>query len=69
MKNFVKIINSIQVNTTVCTLQYTSKGSYQHHAMQLHRAIIMQIVTHTTGIMLHSTGIISSLKEKTTSLG
>ena len=32
MKNFVKIINSIQVNTTVCTLQYTSKGSYQHHA-------------------------------------
>lgn len=70
MKNFVKIINSIQVNTTVCTLQYTSKGSYQHHAMQLHRAIIiMQIVTHTTGIMLHSTGIISPPQRKNYKFG
>lgn len=68
MKNFV-IINSIQVNTTVCTLQYTSKGSYQHHAMQLHRAIIMQIVTHTTGIMLHSTGIISLPQRKNYKFG
>ena len=40
-----------------------------HHAIQLHRAIIMQIVTHTTGIMLHSTGIISLPQRKNYKFG
>ena len=64
MNNFVKIINSIQVNTTEVT-------NITHHARQLHRAIIiiMQIVTHTTGIMLHSTGIISLPQRKNYKFG